>query len=108
MATSEHILLNSQQGKIGLYLKRISKLTLFWLFVLFYHKLIHRFADCSAPLTDLCRKSLPGRVVHCDATMAAFDTSKARMISAPVLLIPKSDQDAKFIVATDASKVGIA
>ena len=30
------------------------------------------------------------------------------MISAPVLLIPKSGRDAEFIVATDASKVGIA
>ncbi len=65
--------------------------------------------DFSAPLTDLCRKSLPGRVVHCDATKAAFETLNARMISAPLLLIPKSGQDAEFIVATtDASKVGIA
>jgi len=30
------------------------------------------------------------------------------MISAPVLLIPKSDHDAEFIVATNANKVGIA
>jgi hypothetical protein len=38
----------------------------------FNRKFIHRFADCSALLSDLCRKSLPGRVVHCDATMADF------------------------------------
>jgi hypothetical protein len=74
----------------------------------FYRKFIHHFAECSAPLTDLCRKSLPGRVVHLDATRAHFETLKARMISAPVLLIPKSSRDAEFIVATDASKVGIA
>jgi hypothetical protein len=30
------------------------------------------------------------------------------MISAPVLLIPKSGRDAEFIIATDASKAGIA
>ncbi len=30
------------------------------------------------------------------------------MISAPVLPIPKPGQEAKFIVATDASKAGIA
>ncbi len=77
-------------------------------FFSFYRKFIHHFVDCSAPLTDLCRKSLPERVVHSDATMAAFETLKARMISAPVLLIPKSGRDAEFIVATDASKVGIA
>ena len=77
-------------------------------FCSFYRKFIHHFADCPAPLTDLCRKSLPGRAVHSDATRAAFETLKARMISAPVLLIPKFDRDAEFIVATDASKVGIA
>ena len=54
----------------------------------------------------MCRKSLPGRVVHSDATMAAFETFRARMLSALLLLIPKSGRDAEFIVATDASKVG--
>ncbi len=54
------------------------------------------------------QNSLLGRVVHCDATKAAFETLKARMTSAHVLLIPKSGQDAEFIVARDASKVGIA
>ena len=79
-----------------------------WLSVRFIGTFFHRFADCSAPLTDLCRKSLPGRVVHSDATRVAFETLKARMISARVLLIPKSGRDAEFIVATGASKVGIA
>ena len=55
----------------------------------FYRKFIHHFADCSAPLKDLCRKSLPVRVVHSDTTRDAFETLKARMISAPVLLISK-------------------
>ena len=77
-------------------------------FCSFNRKYFHHFADCSAPLTDLRRKYLPGRVVHSDATRAAFEALKARMISAHVLLIPKSGQDAEFIVATDASKVGIA
>ncbi len=57
---------------------------------------------------DLCRKSLPGRVVYCDPTKVAFEIFKARMISAPVLPIPKSGRDAEFIVAIDASKIGIA
>jgi hypothetical protein len=77
-------------------------------FYSFYRKFIHHFADYSAPLTDLCRKSLPGRVVHSDTTTADFETLKARMISAHVLLIHKSGLDAKFIVAIDASKVGNA
>ncbi len=56
----------------------------------------------------MCRKSLPGKVAHSDAIRAAFETLKARMISDPVLLIPKSGYDAEFVVASDASKVGIA
>ena len=77
-------------------------------FCSFYRKLVHHFEDCSASLTDLCRKSLPGRVVRSDTTRAAFETLKARMISGLVLMIPKFGQDAEFIVAIDASKVDIA
>jgi hypothetical protein len=73
----------------------------------YYGKFIHHFSDCAAPLTDTCRKNLPGNVVHTDATKAAFETLKARMISAPVLLTPKARHDAKFVVTTDASKVDI-
>jgi hypothetical protein len=70
-------------------------------------KFIHRFADCLDPLTDFRQKSLPGKVAHV-FTRAAYETLKVRMIFAPVFLIPKSSKDAKFIVATDSSKVGIA
>jgi len=65
-------------------------------------------ANYSAPFTDLCRKSLPGRVVHSDTTRADFETIKARMISTLALLIPIFDHDAEFVVATDTTKVGIA
>ena len=77
-------------------------------FFSFYRNLFHHFADCSVPLTDLCRKSLPGRVVHSDTSRADFETLKARIISAPVLHHPKSGQKAESVVATIASKVGIA
>ena len=73
----------------------------------YYGKFIHLFSDCAAPLTDVCRKNLPGNVVHTESTKGAFETLKARMISAPVLLIPKTRHDDVFVVATDASKVGI-
>ncbi len=57
------------------------KIKSFMAFCSFYREFIHHFADCSAPLTDLCRKSLlPGRVVHCDTIRIAFETLKARMI----------------------------
>ena len=56
----------------------------------YYGKFIHHFSDCAAPLIDMCRKNLPGNVVHTEATKVAFETLKDRMISAPVLLIPKA------------------
>jgi hypothetical protein len=56
----------------------------------------------------MCRQQLPGNVVHIEATKTAFETLKFRIILAPVLLIPKMGHEAEFVVATDASKVGIA
>jgi hypothetical protein len=77
-------------------------------FCSYYGKFIHHFSDCAAPLTCMCRKNLPATVVHTDATKTAFETLKSRMISAPVRLIPKMGHEAEFVVASDASKVGIA
>jgi len=59
-------------------------------FFSFYRKFTLYFANCSAPLSGLCRKFLPRKVASSVATRVAFETLKARMISAPVLLIPKS------------------
>jgi hypothetical protein len=42
----------------------------------------------------MCRKNVPGNVVNNKETKAAFEFLKARLISALVLLIPKSDQAA--------------
>jgi hypothetical protein len=78
-------------------------------FCSYYGKFIHHFSDCAAPLTYMCRKNLPGNVVHSNATKIAFETLKSRMIIAPaVLLIPKMGHEAEFVVAIDVSKVGIA
>ena len=52
---------------------------------------------------------MPGRVVQSDTIGDAFQTLKARLISAlHVLLILISRLDAELIVATNASKVGNA
>ena len=37
-------------------------------FCSYYGKFIHHFSDCDAPLTNTCRKNLPGIVVHNDTT----------------------------------------
>ena len=77
-------------------------------FCSYYGKFIHHFSDCAAPLTNACHKNLLGNVVHTETTKAAFETLKFRMFFAPVLLIPKMGHEAEFVVATDASEVGIA
>jgi hypothetical protein len=71
-------------------------------------KFIHCFIDYVAPLTNMCRKNILGDVVHTEATKDAFETLKARMILALVLLIPKARHTAEFVVATDTSMVGCA
>jgi hypothetical protein len=71
-----------------------------------YGKFIHHFSDCGVPLTNMCRKSLPHNVFHTEATKTAFETRESRMISTPVLLIPKMGHEAEYDVALDASKVG--
>ena len=76
-------------------------------FCSFYRKFVHHFADCSAALTDMTRKGKPGKVVWDTTTRAAFETLKARMISAPVLQLPAIGPQSEFIVATDASNVGL-
>jgi len=68
----------------------------------------YHFSDCNAPLTDMCRKNYPRNVVHTETTKVAFETLKSRMIFALVLLSPRMGHEAEFVVATDASKVGIA
>ena len=83
------------------------KIKSFVQFYSYYGKFIHHFSDCAAPLTTMCRKNLPGNVVHIETTKAAFETLKSRIISVPVLLIPRMCHEAEFVVAIDASKVGI-
>ena len=81
-------------------------------FCSFYRKFVHHFSDCAAPLIQLysgknSSKNKSGPVVWTDEAKSAFETLKARLISAPVLLIPECGPDAEFVVATDASDVGL-
>ena len=56
----------------------------------------------------MCRKHLHGNVVHSEKSKVAFENLKSRMTSVPYLVIPKMGHEAKFVVATDNSKDGIA
>ena len=53
----------------------------------------------------LCHKNVLDNVVHTKVTEAAFEFLKARMISALVLLISKSNNRAECVVAIDANVV---
>lgn len=77
-------------------------------FANFYSKFIHHFSDLTTPLTDLLRKAKPAIVDWTPECQEAFETLKLRLISAPCLAIPEVGTDATFIVATDASNVGLA
>ena len=50
---------------------------------------------------------MPGNVVWNDTARIAFETLKARLIAASVLLIPECGMDSSFAVATDAFDVGL-
>jgi len=78
-------------------------------FCSFYRKFIHHFSDCAAPLIEMYsgKRDKSGSVTWNDTGLVAFEALKARLISAPVLLIPVCGADAEFVVATDASDVGL-
>ncbi len=66
---------------------------------------IHHYSDGAATLTNLCHKNVIGNVVHTNVTKVAVEFLKARMISALVLLISKSDNKAEYVVPIDANEV---
>jgi hypothetical protein len=55
----------------------------------------------------LCHKNILGNVVRTKVTKAAVEFSKARIISALVLMILKSDNKAKCVVAIDATEIDV-
>ena len=70
-----------------------------------YGNCIHHYSNCATALTDLCHKNVLGNVVHTKVTTVAVKFLKARMISALVFPILKSDNKAEYVVAFDANEV---
>ncbi len=66
---------------------------------------IHHYFDGAATVTNLCHKNVLGNAVYTKVTKAAVEFLKARMISALVLLISKTDNRAECVVAIDANEV---
>jgi hypothetical protein len=78
-------------------------------FCSFYREFIHQFADCSAPFTDLYRKSLPGRVVHSDIVyQGCFRDPKGENDICPCAPDSQIWPRRRICCCENASKVGIA
>ncbi|XP_072166477.1 uncharacterized protein [Diadema setosum] len=71
----------------------------------YYRKFIPNFAAIAAPLSDLTKKDRANRVDWGPLEEQAFNTLKSRLTSSPILHLP--DHESPFILATDASDVGI-
>lgn len=69
----------------------------------YYRKFIYKFAEIAAPLYQLTRRDV--KFNWSDTCQIAFDTLKAKLISAPILVLPHMDKP--FIVSTDASDSAI-
>ena len=100
-------LLNVRLFVIDLYQRLRKILSIMQFFFPYCGKFIHHSSDCTVALQRVCRKSLHSNVVHTKVTKAAFELLKARITSALVFLIPKSDHEATCFVVINANKIGI-
>ena len=69
----------------------------------FYRRFIPQYGMIATPLTNLTRENQP--FIWGSEQQEAFDTLKHKLVTAPVLIMPDFDQE--FIIATDASTLGI-
>jgi hypothetical protein len=68
-----------------------------------YRRFIPNFAELTAPLTELTKKSKGFKFT--EEARKAFNEIKLKLTSAPVLVTP--DYEKPFIIACDASKIGV-
>jgi hypothetical protein len=69
----------------------------------YYRRFIEGFSKLALPLTQLtCKGKAFVWDVHCENN---FNELKKRLTTAPVLILPKSDEP--FVVYCDASKLGL-
>ena len=69
----------------------------------YYRRFVEGFSKIAVPLTALTKKSM--RFNWSDKCEASFQELKQRLITAPVLSLPKDN--GKFVVYCDASKMGL-
>ena len=69
----------------------------------YYRRFVEGFSKIAVPLTELTRKSM--RFSWSDRCEASFQELKQRLITTPVLSLPREND--KFVVYCDASKIGL-
>ncbi|CAM5143851.1 unnamed protein product [Natator depressus] len=71
----------------------------------YYRRFVPRFSTTASPITELCKKGKPDKVVRTEQCQEAFQALKEALVSGPVLANP--DFDKPFMVFTDASDTGL-
>ncbi|CAM5174234.1 unnamed protein product [Eretmochelys imbricata] len=70
-----------------------------------YRRFVPHFSSVATPITELCKKGKPDKVVWTEQCQEAFRALKEALVSGPVLANP--DFDKPFVVFTDASDTGL-
>ncbi|CAM4717004.1 unnamed protein product [Lepidochelys kempii] len=71
----------------------------------YYRRFVPHFSAIATPITELCKKGKPDKVVWTEQCQEAFRALKEALVSGPVLANP--DFDKPFVVFTDASDTGL-
>ena len=81
--------------------KDLKELRVFLGFTNYYRKFVPRFSHVAQPLNDRTKKDWPYVWTH--KCQTAFETLRQALIQEPVLVLPKTGQDATFVLSTDSS-----
>ncbi|CAM4643721.1 unnamed protein product [Lepidochelys kempii] len=71
----------------------------------YYRRFVPHFSAIATPITELCKKGKPDKVVWTEQCQEAFRALKEALVSGPVLANP--DFDKPFVVFTNTSDTGL-
>ncbi|CAM5177784.1 unnamed protein product [Eretmochelys imbricata] len=71
----------------------------------YYRRFVPHISAIATPITELCKKEKPDKVVWTEQCQRALFALKEALVSGPVLVTP--DFDKPFVVFTDASDTGL-
>ncbi|CAM4663841.1 unnamed protein product [Caretta caretta] len=71
----------------------------------YYRRFVPRFSSIATPITELCKKEKPNKVVWTKQCQRALCALKEALVSGPVVVNP--DFDKPFMVFTNATDMGL-